>query len=169
MAARSYHAGETRNGSARRNCVQNAATTSPVLRSLLVEMELERRAVGQRIAALRKKRRWTQDDAKDAIGVSLRAYQDWEAGRAIPRWRNLERLTETFEVDASDILGEERSNGGDPISAQLNRIEAKLDDVLGHWDARWALLETELVPESDQSAPQSARESPSKGSRRSSR
>src|SRR6266511_5969166 len=98
MTARSYHVVRRQGHGAQPNFAQNAATETPILRSLRVEMELERRAVGQRITALRKRKHWTQPQAAEHIGVSLRGYQAWEAGRSLPRWRNLDRLCEVYEV-----------------------------------------------------------------------
>lgn len=94
-------------------------------RSVAIEMALEQRAIGRRIAELREDRRLTQPVVADRVGVSLRAYQKWEAGTSAPAWRNLEQLAEVFGVSADYLLGaaqEKRQDAQD----QLDRIESEL-------------------------------------------
>lgn len=133
MTARSYHEVRRQRNSAHPNFAQNAATETPILRSLRIEMELERRAVGQRIAALRKRKRWTQPQAAERIGVSLRGVQDWEAGRSLPRWRNLDRLCEVYGVGPEDIIG-----AAEPASTPdvLAEMAADIKQILSRLDAQ---------------------------------
>jgi transcriptional regulator with XRE-family HTH domain len=91
----------------------------------VIEMALEQRAIGRRIAELREDRRLTQPVVADRVGVSLRAYQKWEAGTSAPAWRNLEQLAEVFQVSADYLLGAAQDRRQD-AQDQLDRIEAEV-------------------------------------------
>lgn len=97
-------------------------------RSVAFEMALEQRAIGRRIAELREDRRLTQPVVADRVGVSLRAYQKWEAGTSAPAWRNLEHLAEVFSVTADYLLGAAQDKRQDAVE-QLDRIESELGAI----------------------------------------
>lgn len=106
-------------------------------------MEMERqREVGERIKELRGPR--PQPHVADQVGVTLRAYQAWEAGESGLAWANLRKLAEFFGVSENYLLyGSEEPAGP---SDQLQRIEEKLDRLL----AQWAVRETEEADELDE-------------------
>jgi transcriptional regulator with XRE-family HTH domain len=116
---------------------QNAATTPRRVHSVEeLRMALEDKARGQRIAALRKNKRLTQQAMADRLKIGYRTYQTWESGSVMPEWPNLEKLAKFFKVKPEDIIGEipdpDRLLGpGNEISIQLDRLEAKLDRALG--------------------------------------
>jgi transcriptional regulator with XRE-family HTH domain len=85
-------------------------------------MALRNRAMGRRIAELRETRRLSQPAAADKVGVSLRAYQKWEAGGGI-RYPNLERLADTFGARVEDITGQDSTPDPFRTSSQLDRLE----------------------------------------------
>jgi transcriptional regulator with XRE-family HTH domain len=89
-------------------------------------MEMERQLeVAARIRELRGQ--MPQPKMADRVGVTLRAYQRWEAGDGI-RWDNLERLAEIHGVTTNWLLyGDERPEGA---RSQLDRIEQKIDELL---------------------------------------
>lgn len=95
-------------------------------RSVELEMALEQRAIGRRIAELREDRRLTQPVMAERVGVSLRGYQKWEAGTAAPNWRNLEQLAEALGVTADDLIGAGETRH-EPVSITLARIETTLE------------------------------------------
>ena len=49
----------------------------------------------------RKRRGWTQQDAADAAGMSLRAYQEFENGRSKPQSKNRRGILHAFGLDGS--------------------------------------------------------------------
>lgn len=98
-------------------------------------------AVGERLRELRGAK--TQPAIADAVGVTLRAYQHWEAGGGIS-WDNLQGLAEHFGVTENYILYGTNEGPGHR-QEQLDRIEEKLDDLLGFFAA--ALNTTRLVTE----------------------
>lgn len=109
-------------------------------RSVSLEMALEQRAIGRRIAQLRERRHLTQPVTADKIGVSLRAYQAWESGDSTPRWPNMTRLAEVLQVRVEEIVGEDEPIDLANDQERLDRIEAKLDKLLE------AVVEVPLTP-----------------------
>lgn len=106
--------------------------TSSWPRSVALEMAIESQAIGRRIAELRNQAHLTQPVVAERVGVSLRAYQKWEAGKTRPNWTNLEHLAEVFGVKEDEIIGDATL---DDEASQLSRMENKLDwimDALDH-------------------------------------
>lgn len=95
-----------------------------VLLQMAAEAERQKE-IGARIKDLRGK--MPQQVIADRVGVTLRAYQAWEAGGGIA-WANYERLAEALGVTEEYILYGE--SGKSNPSTQLDRIEAKLDLIL---------------------------------------
>lgn len=87
-------------------------------------MEAQRREdLAARIKELREPR--PQQAIADKVGVSLRAYQAWEAGGGIS-WENLEQLAKALGVTEEYLLYGEAGDRA-RTSTQLQRIETKLD------------------------------------------
>ena len=42
--------------------------------------------IGERIRAARQRRRWTQRQLAEAVGVDRKTVDNWENGRTVPRW-----------------------------------------------------------------------------------
>lgn len=107
---------------------------------LAEEDRLKQRKIGERIAEAREARRLTQPVVAERVGVSLRAYQNWESGGTRIAWANLERLAKILEVAEDYIL----SGAGEPavpvpidtdqqfveIDARLANIEQMLTQLL---------------------------------------
>lgn len=99
-------------------------------------MEQERRhAMGSRIKDLREGKRLRQQAVADAVGVTLRAYQAWEAGDTGIKWENAESLAGVLDTTASYILHgpelEEAPSTPDPFSGEdrLWRLERQQDEI----------------------------------------
>jgi transcriptional regulator with XRE-family HTH domain len=105
--------------------MSSTSRTTSWPRSVALEVALENRAIGRRIAQLRENAHLTQPAAAERAGVSLRGYQKWESGASRPNWTNLEKLAEVFGVKEDEIIG-----SLEPDEDQLDRIEAKLDELL---------------------------------------
>jgi transcriptional regulator with XRE-family HTH domain len=120
--------------------------------TLLAEMAREAEqlaAQGARIKELREAlrtdegKRVTQPAVAEAVGVTPRAYQDWEAGRGGMKSENTKALANYFDVteeyivygndeptdETPDLAGAFNNERVD-IPAQLDRIEKKLDTIL---------------------------------------
>ena len=108
-----------------------------IARSFAIEMALQQRAMGRRIAQLRERAHLTQEAAADKAGVTLRAYQKWEAGGGI-QYANLQKLAEVLQVPVDQITGEPSTpdlslpNGpvNEEVRARLANIEATLAELL---------------------------------------
>jgi hypothetical protein len=92
--------------------------------------ESKNEAVASRIRALRGTR--PQPQVADEVGVTLRAYQEWEAGGGIA-WPNLRKLAEVHRVSTNWL--EHGDEQPERAHSQLDRIERKLDDVLARLGA----------------------------------
>jgi transcriptional regulator with XRE-family HTH domain len=91
--------------------------------------DLER---GQRIKELRESRHLTQEATAEALGVTLRGYQEWEAGGGI-KWDNVKKVARLYKVDAEFVMNGPKPETPDLLGAkagQLDRVEMKLDDAL---------------------------------------
>ena len=65
--------------------------------------------------------------------VALRTYQTWEAGDAMPRWHNLQKIAESYGVTVDDILGnppEPKPDRLDHVEAELAKIREDIDELL---------------------------------------
>lgn len=109
-----------------KSCAQNAATRRRIPRSVLIEMALQQEAIGRRIAQLRKKHRLTQPEAAARVGVSMRAYQGWEAGDVTPRWKNLDKIAAAFDISVDDLMSD---NHGPDFLIQSADGSVKFIDV----------------------------------------
>lgn len=80
-------------------------------------MALQAQQIAERIQDMRAQRgNPPQPIVAAAVGVSLRTYQNWEAGDAIPRHLNLERLAGYYGVSEEYILtGHENSVPESPV------------------------------------------------------
>jgi transcriptional regulator with XRE-family HTH domain len=100
----------------------------PSLDTLIAEMAKalqDEESPAARLRELRGKK--TQPVIADAVDVSLRAYQEWEAGGGIS-WAKLAKLAEYYGVSEEYILyGPE---GSRPPQTQMDRMEQKLDAIL---------------------------------------
>lgn len=61
----------------------------------------------ERLKGLRSKRGLTQQAAADALGITLRQYQRFEAGDQRPGYDNLIRIADLFQVSLDWLTGRE--------------------------------------------------------------
>jgi hypothetical protein len=86
--------------------------------------------LASRIRALRGPRPQPQIAAE--VGVTLRAYQGWEAGGGIA-WPNLRKLAEVHRVSTNWL--EHGDEHPEHAHSQLDRIEQKIDEMLARLGA----------------------------------
>lgn len=106
------------------------------------EREKQRR-VGERIAEAREARRLTQPVVADRVGVSLRAYQNWESGATRVAWTNLPKLAKILGASEDYLLSGEGREPAVPVPTDLNQ-------QFGEIDARLANIEEMLSQLLDQ-------------------
>lgn len=113
---------------ANRNLVIGSSQRPRSLSTLLDQMaDLQR---GARIKELRHANHLKQPAVAERVPVTLRAYQEWEAGGGIA-WENVKALAKIFGVDPDYILsGPKAETPSLPRVGQLDRIEQKLDQLL---------------------------------------
>lgn len=61
-------------------------------------------SLGEKIAELRKERRWTQQVFAEKIGVHPNHITRWESNRFRPSSEMLQKIAEVFEVRLDDLL-----------------------------------------------------------------
>jgi transcriptional regulator with XRE-family HTH domain len=82
---------------------KGSATKARILRKLSEQMaEIQRSEVCQRIAQARRESGMTQEEIADALDITTRAYQAYEADR-VP-WRRLDQIAELTGVTRSWLL-----------------------------------------------------------------
>src|SRR5262249_21545344 len=78
---------------------------------------------GRRLRTLREAANLTQKELADALAVSVRSVQAWEAGTSVPQARPRRRLAEFFSVSEAEVrLDRSTSNrrGGRPRNGGTN-------------------------------------------------
>lgn len=116
---------------------KTSATTRLRANTFLLQMQLQRGKVAERLLQLRGQANLTQQQVADEAGVTVRAYQRWESGEAMPYHRNLERLATIFGTTAEDVYGgpvekrEPRMDALERIESQLSQINERLAQLEG--------------------------------------
>lgn len=137
-------------------------------------------ARGDQIRALRKQKerasdsgRLTQPMVAEAVGVTLRAYQDWEAStEERPKgidWENAKKLAKFFNVDAEDVARREDDAEPSPWSAEIQELRAQLDRIATNQENLAALLDaisTQVAAIHERSVPKPATQRTGQGQRR---
>lgn len=80
--------------------------------------------VGEHLAALRKQRGMTQQDAADCLGVSNKTISKWENGGGLPDISVLPALAELYGVTADEILAGEaldKPSRGDSSDSEVKK------------------------------------------------
>lgn len=82
----------------------------------------------ERLLELRERHGLSQEDAAHKVGITTRQWQRWETGESMPYPRNLDAVASRFGISVAEFF-----DPPDDISvdvAQLDRMEAKLDEIL---------------------------------------
>lgn len=103
---------------------------------LAEEERARQREIGERIAAHREELRLTQPVVAERVGVSLRAYQNWEAGHTRIAWPNLERLSGILQVPADQIL-----NGAADAEPEAILLPTHLNEIMDAFEERLTAIE----------------------------
>jgi transcriptional regulator with XRE-family HTH domain len=81
--------------------------------------------LGSNLAALRKKRNWTQADLAERIGVDTETISRFERGATLPALLTLERLAQSMRVSLTELLTESSTRADD----QALTLSAWLSDL----------------------------------------
>ena len=103
----------------------------------MMRSKKEKQAIGARIRVLSANSGMKQATIAERVGISVRQFQNWQAGVHIPDQEHLEGLAELFGVTMTYILtGEFLAVDGfgndelpDDARLQLARIERRVNDL----------------------------------------
>lgn len=101
-------------------------------------------ALGEAFRGLRQNRRLSQETAAAEVGVSSKAWREWEKHNGPIKAENLRKVADYFEVDDPDVLVTRDFQGIDPM--QLGRIETNQHLILR---VLAEVFEADLEPELD--------------------
>lgn len=89
---------------------------------------MERKSIGQFLAALRKSRGYTQAQLAEMLNVSDKAVSRWERDESAPDLSLIPVIAEIFEVSADEILRGERISTEEPKSS--DRTKKQMERLL---------------------------------------
>lgn len=87
----------------------------------------------ERLLELRERHGLSQEDAAHKVGITTRQWQRWETGESMPYPRNLDAVASRFGISVAEFFDPAEAVTADV--AQLDRIEAKLDEILSRLPA----------------------------------
>lgn len=114
-----------------------------IARNVALEMALQQRAMGRRIAQLRERAHLTQEAAAERAGVTLRGYQKWEAGGGI-QYANLQKLANALKATVEEITGEAETPNPFRVGEQLDDMAAEFRRYVKELQAGIADVRTQL-------------------------
>ena len=84
--------------------------------------------LNENIKALRKTKGLTQDELAIRLNVVRQTISKWEKGLSVPDAEMLQKISEVFEVNVSQLLGSpiNQNENVDIIAEQLSRINEQL-------------------------------------------
>lgn len=122
-----------------------AATNLRSFRTFLLMREFAAREIGQRIAQARKEAGGlTQAELAEALNVSQRSLQDYEAGKTIP-WKHFQLLARIFDRPVEWFI-HGQAGAGASDEDELVRLRAELAAEIERLRLLNDALEAELKP-----------------------
>lgn len=97
-------------------------------------MALRREKVMERLLDLRERHGLSQEHAAQRVGITHRQWQRWETGASMPYPRNLDAVASAFGISVADFFDADPAVEVADVG-QLDRIEAKLDELLSRLPA----------------------------------
>lgn len=116
--------------------------TSRARVSVLADLAIRKETVVRKLTELREAHDLTQERAAAQVGVTVRQWQRWESGKSVPYARNISAIAGHFGINEGEFFDppEERKPtpqpvaGQDALVLQLDRIEARQEDILARLD-----------------------------------
>lgn len=81
------------------------------------------------LAALRKKKGWTQLELAERLNYSDKAVSKWERGESLPDVTILKQISELFEVTVDYLLVRDHESGTVPVSKRKRRNRAMITGI----------------------------------------
>lgn len=114
-------------------------------------LELDRKAIGKRVRAARRRASLTQDKLAERLGITKSAVSQWESGRTVPDLTAIAALCEaSAENSADEIITGERSMRLNLEERQLLQLIRELPPAFRialseHINKQWELAHPERV------------------------
>lgn len=89
-------------------------------------MQSKNEFVGDKIKAYRKRRKWTQEDLAERLGVKGNTISSYENGKIEIPYSKLEKIAIIFEVKTNDLLPVDEKQ--DNISEYMQEAKSKLNE-----------------------------------------
>lgn len=87
-------------------------------------------SIGNLIKSNREKRNLSQEYMADRLGITARAYQNYEYGNREPKLATLRTIAEILEIPVAHLLDERHvRNELNEADVSLNKISRKLDSI----------------------------------------
>lgn len=87
-------------------------------------------SIGDLIKSNREKRNLSQEYMADRLGITARAYQNYEYGNREPKLATLRRIAEILEIPVAHLLDERNvRNELNEADVSLSKISRKLDSI----------------------------------------
>ena len=98
-----------------------------------------------RIKELRKKKKVTQQEVAEAIGITRRGFQKWENGESQIKSNNAQQLADYFGVNVGYLLGyDEADQMNNLVNNELENLTQKLNQYREQYDVLKKVLSDKL-------------------------
>ena len=98
-----------------------------------------------RIKELRKKKKVTQQEVAEAIGITRRGFQKWENGESQIKSNNAQQLADYFGVSVGYLLGyDETDQMNNLVNNELENLTQKLNQYREQYDVLKKVLSDKL-------------------------
>ena len=98
-----------------------------------------------RIKELRKKKKVTQQEVAEAIGITRRGFQKWENGESQIKSNNAQQLADYFGVSVGYLLGyDEADQMNNLVNNELENLTQKLNQYREQYDVLKKVLSDKL-------------------------
>ncbi len=84
-------------------------------------------AFGQRLAALRKERDWTQPQLADQLGVSVKAITYYEREASNPTTKTLKQIAKVFGMSPAEFMNDQNAQSHKRKSGPPSRLQQLFD------------------------------------------
>ena len=89
--------------------------------------EVSHMIIAEKIAGLRKRNGWSQEELAEKLGVSRQSISKWESAQSVPDMNRILKMSEIFSVSTDYLLKDNMVSlpGEDEVSAELPRTGAE--------------------------------------------
>lgn len=92
-----------------------------------METNLTKVLLGKKIKSLRKSKGWTQEILSERLGINAKSVLRIENGKTFPTIQNLEKLSQIFEIEISELFNNDYLNNSEVLMDSIYKIIPTLD------------------------------------------